>query len=144
MVIKRMLPIKNMLIRVHACEVEAAFEKAIGRFGDNAQPIAALDESSVNQHNPSGQPEAKAENTASALTAAEHHPLPLRVPRRRDKAHLKFVATQPCLLCARRPADAHHLRFAQARALGAKVSDEFTVPLCRSHHRQLHRSGNEP
>src|SRR5262249_51159060 len=24
-----------------------------------------------------------------------------------------------------------------------KVSDEFTVPLCRSHHRALHRSGSE-
>jgi hypothetical protein len=31
----------------------------------------------------------------------------------------------------------------QSRALGCKVSDEFTVPLCRSHHRALHRSGNE-
>jgi hypothetical protein len=24
-----------------------------------------------------------------------------------------------------------------------KVSDEFTVPLCREHHQQLHRHGNE-
>jgi hypothetical protein len=23
------------------------------------------------------------------------------------------------------------------------VSDEFTVPVCRVHHRELHRSGNE-
>jgi hypothetical protein len=28
-------------------------------------------------------------------------------------------------------------------ALGRKVSDEFAVPLCRSHHRALHRVGNE-
>jgi hypothetical protein len=35
------------------------------------------------------------------------------------------------------------LRFAQPRALGLKVSDEFTVPLCRGHHRQLHQAGNE-
>jgi hypothetical protein len=27
--------------------------------------------------------------------------------------------------------------------LGRKVSDEFTVPLCRDHHRELHRNGNE-
>lgn len=24
-----------------------------------------------------------------------------------------------------------------------KVSDEFAVPLCRGHHRQLHQAGNE-
>jgi len=63
--------------------------------------------------------------------------------RRRDKSHLRFVASQPCLVCGRNPADPHHLRFAQPRALGVKVSDEFTVPLCRGHHRQLHQSGNE-
>jgi hypothetical protein len=61
----------------------------------------------------------------------------------RDKAHLKFVASQPCLICGRQPSDPHHLRFAQPRAIGLKVSDEFTVPLCRGHHRELHRAGNE-
>ena len=61
----------------------------------------------------------------------------------RDKAHLKFVASQPCLICERQPSDPHHLRFAQPRAIGLKVSDEFTVPLCRVHHRQLHQAGNE-
>jgi Rad52/22 family double-strand break repair protein len=63
--------------------------------------------------------------------------------RLRDKAHLKFVASQPCLVCGRTPSDPHHLRFAQPRAIGLKVSDEFTVPLCRGHHRDLHQSGNE-
>jgi hypothetical protein len=63
--------------------------------------------------------------------------------RHRDKGHLKFVATQPCLICGRSPADAHHLRFAQPRAMGRKVSDEFTVPLCRAHHRQIHSVGDE-
>jgi Rad52/22 family double-strand break repair protein len=72
----------------------------------------------------------------SALTIAE--------PKRlRDKDHLKFVASQPCLVCGRQPSDPHHLRFAQPRALGLKVSDEFTVPLCRDHHQQLHQAGNE-
>jgi hypothetical protein len=52
----------------------------------------------------------------------------------------------PC--CAERPLpfspmnsldrpDPHHLRFAQGRALGRKVSDEFTVPLCRTYHREI-------
>jgi hypothetical protein len=63
--------------------------------------------------------------------------------RRRSKAHLAFVASQPCLVCLRSPCDAHHLKFAQPRALARKVSDEFTVPLCRDHHRDLHLFGNE-
>ena len=72
----------------------------------------------------------------SVLTIAE--------PKRlRDKAHLRFVASQPCLICGRQPSDPHHLRFAQPRAIGLKVSDEFAVPLCRGHHRQLHQAGNE-
>jgi hypothetical protein len=64
-------------------------------------------------------------------------------PSYRDKAHLQFVASRPCLVSGPKPADPHHLRFAQVRALGRKVSDEFAVPLCRTHHRELHRSGNE-
>ena len=72
----------------------------------------------------------------SQLTIAE--------PKRlRDKAHLKFVASQPCLVCGRQPSDPHHLRFAQPRAIGPKASDEFTVPMCRGHHRELHQARNE-
>jgi hypothetical protein len=47
------------------------------------------------------------------------------------------------LICQRSPGDAHHLKFAQPATLGRKVSDEFTVPLCRDHHHALHRHGNE-
>ncbi|HEX2257325.1 MAG TPA: DUF968 domain-containing protein, partial [Afifellaceae bacterium] len=71
--------------------------------------------------------------------------LPICKPKRkRDKGHLKFVASKPCLVCGRSPSDPHHLRFAQPRALGLKVSDEFTVPLCRTHHREVHNRGDEP
>jgi hypothetical protein len=82
---------------------------------------------------------------APALTPAkiDKSQLAIAEPKRlRDKAHLKFVASQPCLVCGRQPSDPHHLRFAQPRALGMKVSDEFTVPLCRG-HQQLHQTGNE-
>jgi len=37
----------------------------------------------------------------------------------------------------------HHLKFTQPRAMGRKVSDEFTVPLCRAHHQDNHRFGDE-
>jgi hypothetical protein len=63
--------------------------------------------------------------------------------RLRDKEHRRFVLRQPCLVCGRVPSDPHHLTFTQPRALGYSVSDEFTVPVCRIHHRELHRSGDE-
>ena len=63
--------------------------------------------------------------------------------RLRDKEHCKFVTTQPCVVCGRAPTEAHHIRFAQPRALGRKVSDEYTVPVCRLHHRDLHTYGDE-
>jgi ERF superfamily len=68
------------------------------------------------------------------------HPEPRRI---RDREHVSFVSQQSCLVCGRRPCDAHHLRFVQNRALGRRVSDEFTVPLCRGHHREVHRHGDE-
>jgi hypothetical protein len=83
-------------------------------------------------------------DAASTPASARRTVVPRVKPlRQRSKAHLAFVAAQPCLICQRTPCDAHHLKFAQPRALGRKVSDEFTVPLCRDHHDELHRHGNE-
>jgi ERF superfamily len=80
----------------------------------------------------------------AALAKIQKSELTISEPRRhRNKTHLKFVASQPCLVCGRSPADAHHLRFTQPRAMGRKVSDEFAVPLCRTHHRDNHRFGDE-
>jgi ERF superfamily len=88
-------------------------------------------------------PEAPPVNNA-VLWHVDKSALPLSEPRRyRDRAHLEFVASQPCLLCGRQPSDPHHLRFMQPRAMGRRVSDEFAVPLCRTHHRAVHRHGDE-
>jgi len=49
--------------------------------------------------------------------------LPIGAPRRhRDKDRLAFVASHPCILRGRRPADADHIRFAQHPALGHKLA----------------------
>src|SRR4030095_16204056 len=86
-------------------------------------------------------------NESPEPTTAEAAPqqvTPLNKPvRLRDRNHLRFVSTQPCLACGRSPSDAHHLKFAEQRAMGRKVSDEYTVPLCRLHHRELHQRGDE-
>ena len=131
---KRIIPIKNTLTLEHARDVEVAHEIKMAEVGGTfAEPPAMAKAPSKD---PGDGSEWLATADRSTLTFGHS-------PRRRNKAHLQFVASQPCLLCNRRPSDAHHLRFAQPQAIGRKVSDEFTVPLCRTHHRQLHRSGNE-
>ena len=80
----------------------------------------------------------------TGISEIDKRVLPFPEPRRiRDREHVRHVIKQPCLVCGRRPPDPHHLRFAQSRALGRKVSDEFTVPLCRAHHREVHRYGEK-
>ena len=73
----------------------------------------------------------------------------LRLHRQPHLPNWVLASEQSRIIRRRKPvpswqaSDPHHLRFAQPRALGLKVSDEFTVPLCRGHHRQLHQAGNE-
>jgi hypothetical protein len=141
----RSLPAKNTLTVVDAQLVEAGFRVRLAAFGDE-QP-GELPEAA---QNPVGAQLARTNPEATKPPA----PLPkepgirrghvsTKTIRLRDKDHRKFVSTQPCVVCGRSPADAHHLRFAQPRALSRKVSDEFTVPVCRVHHRELHRHGDE-
>jgi hypothetical protein len=98
--------------------------------------------------NGNGVPKTGAAHQKASVNAISQAPAQLVTPlskplRLRDRHHLKFVSTQPCLVCGRSPSDAHHLKFAQQRGMGLKVSDEFTVPLCRLHHRELHQYGDE-
>lgn len=109
-------------------------EKSKVKSGDGVVPISVIVEAISTE--PSVDTIEKPKIDKSQLALGE--------PRRlRDKVHLRFVASQPCLICERSPSDAHHLRFAQPRAMGRKTSDEFTVPLCRVHHRENHRTGRE-
>ncbi len=86
----------------------------------------------------------KGQKGANAAGQIDKSALPISAPRRvRDKDHLRYVASQPCLVCGRSPGHAHHIRYAQPRAMGRKVSDEWTVPLCATHHRALHTVGDE-
>jgi len=88
--------------------------------------------------------EQQARQQTSEAPAADTPELATIIPRRlRDPAHLKYLASLPCLVCGRAPSHAHHLRFVQPRSLGSKASDEWTVPLCPIHHRSLHDTGRE-
>ena len=143
---QRVLGTKNSLTAADARQVEDAFQARLATLespadiGDvsSSPAISALQTSSSLERQPV---EPVGTSIADGIDKSQlAHPEPRRF---RDKTHVKFVAKQPCLVCGRRPSDAHHLRFAQHRALGRKVSDEFTVPLCRGHHREVHRCGDE-
>jgi hypothetical protein len=136
----RTLPAKNTLTAADAAAMEDAFHAKIEVLtGANG----LVEE--TNGVNPQSSPAATAPLTKAETIVAESDRVgALTKPvRRRDKAHREFVASQPCLVCGRVPSEAHHLQFAQPRAMGRKSSDEFTVPLCRVHHREIHRRGNE-
>jgi ERF superfamily len=141
----RIIGVKNTLTTADAQLLEQAFQarmtalEGAAQKSESSTPTAQVTKSELRTGDEGARLAARTEPTAIDKSTLAW-PEPRRV---RDKAHIKFVCRQPCLVCGRRPADPHHLRFAQDPALGRKVSDEFTVPLCRVHHRELHRCGNE-
>ncbi|MDF0583791.1 ERF family protein [Bradyrhizobium yuanmingense] len=139
------LPLKDTLLEADARVLEAAYQK---RFEE--APLPEIDPAEQRPISAAGQPggEQPSEPTGDLRLPASPGEqaglaFPKEPPRRRSKDHLAFIRSQGCLVCQKTPADAHHLKFAQPRSLGRKVSDEFTVPLCRPHHQSLHRHGDE-
>jgi ERF superfamily len=127
------LAAKNKLVAPDAKLVEDAFEQRLSELasaGTNPSKYEA--------------PITAASTDLDRSDGIDKSVLAVAAPRRyRNREHLRFVAKQPCLICGRRPSDPHHLRYLQPRALGRKASDEFAVPLCRVHHRAVHRARDE-
>ncbi|HKM54060.1 MAG TPA: ERF family protein [Isosphaeraceae bacterium] len=160
----RNLPAKNTLTAADAKIVEERFRARLSTIGDARMPDGASDGPAPGGTPdglvPVGPPNAVADERAVSVArphaggsqkAAAPRKRSLsssvralgKTVRLRDKDHRKFVLRQPCLVCGRVPSDPHHLTFTQPRALGRRVSDEFIVPVCRIHHRELHLSGDE-
>ena len=124
---QRRLVAKNQLSAADAQQVEEAFAAKLAVIHPQN---ASVDDQGITEK--------------TGISEIDKSILAFPEPRRvRDRDHIRHVIKQACLICGRRPSDPHHLRFAQSRALGRKVSDEFTVPLCRAHHREVHRCGDE-
>jgi ERF superfamily len=122
---------KNKLVAPDAKRVEHAFERRLSELASAGADPASDDVP------------AQAMST-TASDGIDKSVLAVAAPRRyRNREHLRAVAKQPCLICGRKPSDPHHLRYLQPRALGRKASDEFAVPLCRVHHRAVHRAFDE-
>jgi hypothetical protein len=145
------LATKNTLIAADADAIEAAFRERLAMIEaasvreQDSQSAPAMDPAS-----PDGKPVLGPMDDVPATPIilpsspnVRRRRVAAKTIRLRDKEHCKFVASQPCLVCGRMPTEAHHIRFAQPRALGRKVSDEYTVPVCRLHHRELHGYGDE-
>ena len=145
--VRRSLPEKNRLQVSDAAQVAAAFEAKLANVDTLSGATTEADAGNV--INQPSTPTADAHSQRHSAddghsNRVDKSVLTLPAPRRiRDRDHIKLVTNRPCLVCGRFPSDPHHLRFAQSRALSRKVSDEFTVPLCRGHHRELHHYGDE-
>src|SRR5262249_33217319 len=124
---------KNGLTATDAKLVEDAFERRLSELPSSDAAAAGPEAIATTERT---DPRQAKGIDKSILTVA--------APRRyRNREHLRYIAQQACLVCGRKPSDPHHLGFTQPRALGRKVSDEFAVPLCRGHHRAVHRSRDE-
>ena len=138
---RRILPAKNTLSVADARQLEDAFQARLATLRDDRANTMSAAFGSNREATSCPQGSKSIRPSVERIDKGDFaHPEPRRL---RDKDHVKFVTKQPCLICGRTPADPHHLRFAQHRALNRKVSDEFTVPLCRGHHRELHRNRDE-
>jgi ERF superfamily len=137
------LAAKNQLTASDAKLLEEGFEKRLSELlPSESAKVVSVDRSE--RFSAGGQETGKANERSADQAGIDKSVLTVAAPRRyRNRDHLRFVMQQPCLLCGRKPSDAHHIRFVQPRALGRKASDEFAVPLCRSHHRAAHRAGDE-
>jgi hypothetical protein len=154
----QMLASKNRLTAADASAVEQAFETRFANLHDDpvegssaAHPIPLADSASPSHRegphrasNDHGLDDRRTGDMPGVVADRTEHTCVIgKIARHRNKEHLRFLRTQPCLICGRQPSDPHHLRFAQPQALGRKVSDEFVVPLCRTHHREAHRASRE-
>jgi ERF superfamily len=138
------LAAKNSLTSADAVLVEEAFERRLSELPSLEAAATSNDASSRIQAAEAREAVSTASQDPGQATGIDKSILTVAAPRRyRNREHLRYIAQQPCLVCARKPSDPHHLRFMQPRALGLKASDEFVVPLCRVHHRAVHRASDE-
>jgi hypothetical protein len=137
---------KNSLVAADAKILEDAFEQKLSGL-PGVNEISTGESAAAPEVTPQAEPQPSSAGRAlcdDQPSSIDKSVLAVAAPRRyRNRDHLHYVAQQACLICGRKPSDPHHLRYMQPRALGRKASDEFAVPLCRSHHRAVHRAGEE-
>jgi hypothetical protein len=127
--------LKNGLTAADAKIVEGAFEQKSSELmlADSIQPEQPPPPATEVTPSAAVGKVAAAPNESIAATGEragiDKSVLAIAEPRRyRNKEHLRFVATKPCLVCGRKPSDQHQFWFTKPRALARKVSDALAVP----------------
>ena len=109
----RVLPLKNQLSTADAQSVETAFAAKLIQLGD-PPPAGRVESPATNGRDGAWSEPGRTGDRVLTIS---------KPVRERDRNHLRFVASQPCVVCGRGPSDAHHIKFAEQRAMGRKVSD---------------------
>ena len=135
----RSLSLKNTLTSDDAQQVEANFVANIAAFShDKAstelRKCADGEAKPQDSETEPSKPEEEGVSTGNRVMA--------KTIRLRDKDHRKYVSHEPCVVRGRRPAE-RIIFVLHSHARWHASSDEFTVPVCRIHHRELHRYGDE-
>jgi len=59
----------------------------------------------------------------------------------KSKKYLDFVRRFPCCVCGFPDTQAHHIRFSHISGMGMKSPDTWAIPMCHTHHREIHDRG---
>lgn len=61
----------------------------------------------------------------------------------RDRKYLDFLRLLPCYICGCQDGTVvgHHLKCSRSGGMGIKPGDNYAIPLCHRHHREVHDSG---
>ena len=148
------LPAKNTLTAADADVVEASFRDKLAaielaspvieeRSADANTPFRQVSEQ--NSQGAVGEPffeptDASAPSPIVLPGKPRHRRVAPKAIRLRDREHCKFVTTQPCVVCGRRPSESASCSIrSAARARPKSQRRVHSVPICRLHHRELHR-----
>ena len=116
---------KNQLSAPAAQALEDAFAARLVQFGE------------AGAHPEKGEPNGQDRLPSGRPYRSETVTIIGKPVRERDRNHLRFVASQPCLVCGRSPCDAHHIKY---WSKGGDTSVDNAVLLCRHHHTLIHQS----
>lgn len=82
--------------------------------------------------------------TINITKYASQQKLLSNLPKHRNTSYMEFVREFGCIICENKfETHAHHVRMDSHAGTGVKPSDYLVVPLCHTHHSELHQHGEK-